>query len=148
MQLLINEQETDFHHISYHEYYFGKYVEGKEISQFEIRILIQDFNKKMKPKYEELRHELVEDDEKTGENFALELFETLTEYPSYEEILMDTKINMTEKTGFMNTFFISQIFKEYLSKHNNIHYWIIREAFYFHQIGEYITIKGNVQRID
>ncbi|MFZ4929418.1 hypothetical protein [Chryseobacterium sp. Mn2064] len=148
MQVFINEQETDFHHISYDEYYFEKYIEGKEISQFEIRIPIKDFNEKMKPKYEELRDELIEDDEKVGENFALELFETLTEYPSYDEILIDTKVNMAEKMGFMNTFFISQIFKEYLNEKNPIYYWIIRGVFYFNQIGDYIIIKGNVQRID
>jgi hypothetical protein len=148
MQVYINNQEINVHHIIYDEHYYRKYVEGKEIFQFMISIELNDFNEKMRLKYEELRQELIEDDLLTGENFALELFETLTTYPSYEEILNDTKIDMKEKMGFLDTFFISQIFNEYCREDNPDHWhWIIREVLYFNKNADRIIIKGNVQRI-
>lgn len=57
--------------------------------------------------------ELIEDDELVGENYALELFETFTEYHSYEDILDGPKISMREKMDFLNTFFVTQILNEY-----------------------------------
>lgn len=149
MQVYINDHEINAHHIAYDEHYYEKYSENKEIHPFMIRIEFNDFDEKMRPKYEDLLQELIEDDVLTGENFALELFENLSTYPSYEDILKDTTISMKEKTGFLTTFFISQIFNEYLKQENtgeNRH-WIIREVLYFNKNGDHIIIKGNVQKI-
>ena len=149
MQVYVNEQKTNPSHIIYDEHYYEKYVEGKEVNPFEFRIECHDFNEKIGPKYEELLHELMEDDRQTGENYALELFETLTDYPSYEDILNDTKVSMKEKMNFLNTFFLSQILNEYLGQENNLENkrWVVREILYFNKIDGHIIIKGNVQRI-
>lgn len=148
MQVYINDHEINSYHIVYDEYYYGKYIEDKEVHQFMISIELNDFNEKMQPKYEELLHELIEDDLLTDENFALELFEKLTKYPSYEDILNDTKINMKEKMGFLDTFFLPQIFNEYSREKNPDHWhWIIREVLYFNKNDDRMIIKGNVQKI-
>lgn len=149
MQIYINNQKMNSHQIVYDEFYYEKYAEGKETNQFMISIELNDFNEKMQPKYEALLHELIEDDLLTGENFALELFETLTAYPSYEDILDDVTISMKEKMGFLNTFFISQIFNEYLGKVHNTEskQWVIREVLYFNKNDNHLIIKGNVQKV-
>lgn len=150
MKVYINNQKINSHNIFYDEYYYDKYIEGKEIYQFEISIGLNGFNSIIKPKYEELLNELLEDDKQTGENFALELFETLTEYPSYEDILNNTKIDMKEKMSYLNTFFISQILNEYFGQKNNLDNkrWIIREVLYLNKNDNSIIIKGHAQKIN
>lgn len=150
MQIHINNQEINSSDILYDEHFYTEYIEGKEIQPFEINIDLNDFNEKIKPKYQELLRELIEDDEKVGENYALELFETLTEYPSYEDILNITKISMKEKMDFLDTFFISQIFKEYLWHEHTVKgiYWSIKEIIYFNRNDDKIIIKGNAQKIN
>jgi hypothetical protein len=148
MQAYINDIQINPHHVSYDEHYYKKYAEDTEIHPLMIRIELKDFNEKMQPEYEALLRELVEDDLLTGENYALELFETLTAYPSYEDILNDTAISMKEKMGFLTTFFISQIFNAYLRQENTVEsrHWIIREVLYFNKNEDHIIIKGNVQK--
>ncbi len=150
MQVYINTHKINAHQVVYDEHYYEKYAEGKEMHQFMLRIDLNDFNEKMQPKYEALLHELVEDDLLTGENYALELFKTLTVYPSYKDILDDTTISMKEKMGFLNTFFISQIFNEYLGKGNSTESkrWVIREVLYFNKNDNHIMIKGNLQSLE
>jgi len=149
MKIQINNQKIDSHNILYDEYFYRKYAEGKEIQPFEIRIELHDFNEKMKPKYQELLRELIEDDELVGENYALELFETFTEYPSYEDILNTTKISMEEKIDFLSTFFISQVFREYLWHEHHIRgiIWVIKDLVYFNRNDDEVLIKGKAQRI-
>lgn len=149
MQVYINTHEINVHQVVYDEHFYEKYAEGKETDQFMIRIDLNDFNEKMQPKYEALLHELTEDDLLTGKNYALELFETLTVYPSYEDILDDTTISMKEKMNFLNTFFISQIFNKYLGKGNSTEskHWVIREVLYFNKNDNHLIIKGNVQKV-
>ncbi|KAA2223886.1 hypothetical protein [Chryseobacterium sediminis] len=150
MQVYINNQETNSQHLFYDEHYYEKYIEDKEIYQFDINIELDIFNKIMQPKYEELLNELIEDDKQTGENYALELFENLTEYPSYEDILNDSKIGMKEKMSYLNTFFISQILNVYFSQKSNFDNkrWVIREVLYLNQKENNVIIKGNAQKID
>ncbi|MFC3157997.1 hypothetical protein SAMN05443633_104339 [Chryseobacterium arachidis] len=150
MQIYINNLEISSNDIFYDEHFYRKYIEGKEIHPVEISIELQDFNEKMKPQYQELLRELIEDDEKMGENYALELFETLAEYPSYEDILNTTRIDMKEKMNFLDTFFLSQIFKEFLWHGHSISgiSWVIKEVFYFNKIGDTIVMKGNTQKIN
>jgi hypothetical protein len=150
MQIHINSQKINSHDIFYDEHFYKKHIEGKEIHPFEISIGLQDFNERIKPKYQELLLELIEDDEQMGENYVLELFENFTEYPSYEDILNTTKIDMKEKMDFLNTFFISQIFNEYLWHEHSTDgmSWVIKEVFYFNKNGDNIIIKGNAQKIN
>ncbi|KPE52731.1 hypothetical protein [Chryseobacterium indologenes] len=148
VQMFINGQETDSHMILYDEFYYRKYIEGKEIYPFELYIDLNDFNERMQPKYAELLNELIADDLLVNENYALELFENLTEYPSYKDILNDT-LDMKKKINFLDPFLISQIFNEYFWKNNKDNWcWIIREVLYFNKKEDKIMIKGNVQRID
>ncbi|BAP30487.1 uncharacterized protein CHSO_1450 [Chryseobacterium sp. StRB126] len=150
MQVYINNQKTNSQHLFYDEHYYEKYIEGKEIYQFDINIELDTFNKIIQPKYEELLNELIEDDKQTGENYALELFENLTEYPSYEDILNDTKIGMKEKMSYLNAFFISQILNIYFNQKSNFDNkrWVIREVLYLNQKENNVIIKGNAQKID
>lgn len=148
LQLFINDQEVDPRTILYDEFYYRKYIGGKEIYPFELYIDLNDFNERMQPKYAELLNELIADDLLVNENYALELFENLTEYPSYKDILDDT-LDMKEKMNFLDPFLISQIFNEYFWKNNKDTWcWIIREVLYFNKNGDKIIIKGNAQRID
>ncbi len=148
LQLFINDQETDPCTILYDEFYYRKYSESKEIRPFELHIELNDFNERMQPKYAELLNELMADDLLVNENYALELFENLTEYPSYEDILGDT-LDMKEKMNFLDPFFISQIFNEYFWGNNRDNWsWVIREVFYFNKNEDKIIIKGNAQRVD
>lgn len=148
LQLFINDQEVDPRTILYDEFYYRKYIGGKEIYPFELYIDLNDFNERMQPKYAELLNELIADDLLVNENYALELFENLTEYPSYKDILDDT-LDMKEKMNFLDPFLISQIFNEYFWKNNKDTWcWIIREVLYFNKNGDKIIMKGNAQRID
>ena len=147
VQMFINGQEMDFRTVLYDEFYYKKYFEDKEIHQFELNIELNDFNERMQPKYAELLNELIADDLLVNENYALELFENLTEYPSYKDILDDT-LDMKEKMNFLDPFFISQILNEYLWKNSTGNTsWIIREVLYFNKNEDKIIIKGNAQRI-
>lgn len=150
MEVYINNQKTNSQDLFYDEYYYEKYIEDKEIYQFDITIELNTFSQIIQPKYEELLDELIEDDKQTGENYALELFDNLTEYPSYEDILNDSKIEMKEKMGYLNTFFMSQILNEYFSQKSNFDnkQWVIREVLYLNKNDNNIVIKGNAQKID
>lgn len=51
MQVSINNQETNPHHIIYDQYFYRKYIESKEIYQFDLSIELEDFNEKTEPQY-------------------------------------------------------------------------------------------------
>ncbi|REC61774.1 hypothetical protein DRF65_13620 [Chryseobacterium pennae] len=149
IKIFIQDQEIHSGDILYDEFYYKKYSEDKEIYQFELNIELNDFNERIQPKYTELLNELIADDLLVSENYALELFENLTEYPSYEDILNDTQLDMKEKMNFLDPFFISQILNEYLWKSNTDSWsWVIREVFYFNKNEDKIIIKGNAQKLD
>jgi len=148
VQLFVNGQEADSHTVLYDEFYYRRYIEGKEIYPFELHIELNNFNQRIQPKYAKLLNELIADDLLVNENYALELFENLTEYPSYKDILDDT-LDMKEKMNFLDPFLISQIFNEYFWENNKDNWrWIIREVLYFNKNGDKIIMKGNAQRID
>lgn len=145
----INGFEINKKDLLFDEHFYKKYADGKTIIEFSLKIEASKFNETMQPKYEKLLQELLDDDIQNGENFALEIYDGSTTYPSYEEIIGKTFLKMGHKMEFLNSFFIADILNTVLENYNSkAAKWIIREVLYLNEENGFIIIKGKAQTID
>ncbi|MDR1238568.1 MAG: hypothetical protein LBK27_00480 [Treponema sp.] len=145
----VNDIQIPISCLFYDEWVYNKYREEQITRDFNLFICLDIFINLMKPKYEVLLKELKDDDEKTGENYILEVYGMLN-YPSFEDILSENKMKMEDKINFLNTFFIKDILTEFTSKeleNKSRDEWIIRKVNYLSKKNDYVCIKGDVQTI-